>query len=176
MQANTEKGLHQRILDGCWAGWGGMWNVRGALSMRASNPTGGNRLIWSLQLSPYVQGLIVGDTMACGAYVEGKMLAERSHSAVEYGLGDHRSTTFDRTLDPGGDTAGASWGAAPGQGTGDYAVQGEFMPGLLGELAAVHAGHLVRQAGRIPKRFWPRPRQTLNRGRPRRAGIRNSGA
>ncbi|MGW4329977.1 hypothetical protein ACWEKR_29290 [Nocardia sp. NPDC004573] len=44
-------------------------------------PDGGNRLIWSLTLSPYVQGLIVGD-MACGAYVEGVSNYNDHHSAI----------------------------------------------------------------------------------------------
>jgi hypothetical protein len=44
-------------------------------------PDGGNRLIWSLTLSPYVQGLIVGD-MACGAYVEGVANYSDHHSAI----------------------------------------------------------------------------------------------
>ncbi|RJO78002.1 hypothetical protein D5S18_06980 [Nocardia panacis] len=48
----------------------------------SQQPDGGNRLIWSLQLSPYVQGLIVGDTMACGAYAEGKTGYSDNHSVI----------------------------------------------------------------------------------------------
>ncbi|WP_327112130.1 hypothetical protein OHB12_27775 [Nocardia sp. NBC_01730] len=48
----------------------------------SQQPDGGNRLIWSLQLSPYVRGLIVGNTMACGAYVEGKAGYSDNHSAI----------------------------------------------------------------------------------------------
>ncbi|MBF6298860.1 hypothetical protein IU459_15095 [Nocardia amamiensis] len=48
----------------------------------SQQPDGGNRLIWSLTLSPYVQRLIVGNTMACGAYVEGKTGYSDNHSAI----------------------------------------------------------------------------------------------
>ncbi|MEV6136526.1 hypothetical protein AB0L63_10785 [Nocardia sp. NPDC051990] len=48
----------------------------------SQQPDGGNRLIWSLELSPYVQGLIVGNTMACGAYVKGKSGYSDNHSAI----------------------------------------------------------------------------------------------
>ncbi|MEU4341308.1 hypothetical protein AB0H00_08555 [Nocardia sp. NPDC023852] len=48
----------------------------------SQQPDGGNRLIWSLQLSPYVRGLIVGNTMACGAYVDGKSGYSDNHSAI----------------------------------------------------------------------------------------------
>ncbi|WP_328408109.1 hypothetical protein [Nocardia sp. NBC_00403] len=54
----------------------------GSAVYASQQPEGGNRLIWSLQLSPYVQGLIVGNTMACGAYVEGKSGYSDNHSAI----------------------------------------------------------------------------------------------
>lgn len=45
------------------------------------NPDGGNRLVWSLKLSPSVQAIVRGE-MSCGAYVEGKTGYSDAHAAI----------------------------------------------------------------------------------------------
>lgn len=47
----------------------------------SEHPDGGNRLIWSLRLSPSVQAIIRGD-MSCGAYVDGKRGYSDSHASI----------------------------------------------------------------------------------------------
>ncbi|MEV0080933.1 hypothetical protein AB0H58_31360 [Nocardia neocaledoniensis] len=50
-----------------------------------SSESGGqlsNRMFWKLQLTPYVQSLIVGNTMACSANVDGMRGWSDNHPAV----------------------------------------------------------------------------------------------
>jgi hypothetical protein len=46
------------------------------------DPTGQNRLFWSLRLSESVRAIVLGDVMSCGAYVEGKRQYSDNHPQV----------------------------------------------------------------------------------------------
>ncbi|WP_156910279.1 hypothetical protein [Nocardia mangyaensis] len=63
------------------------------------DPRGGNRLIWSLRLSPYVQNMVQGP-MSCGAAVVGKSGYHDSHPSIPADYFWHSTITglqLDRT-------------------------------------------------------------------------------
>nr|WTA71264.1 hypothetical protein OHB51_35305 [Micromonospora sp. NBC_00855] len=54
----------------------------GVIYSAESGGTLSNRMFWKLQLTPYVQEMIVGDTMACSASIDGMRGWSDNHPAV----------------------------------------------------------------------------------------------